>query len=144
VWTLALEVLPDCPEGRHEEMLLLATTDPLYPELRVPFTVVKKARQRVTAVPGSVLLRGSASGPLPARLVLLGSSDGEEVAVAKVEADNPAIHCCWAAGPGTQATLKVQVDRAQVRGDELEGNVRVQISRPAPQTLTIPLRCLLR
>jgi hypothetical protein len=140
VRSIQVEVLADCPEGRHEEALLIHTSDPTYPELKVPLTVVKHPRQRVSAAPSSVDL-AQTRGEAPARIVLLGTPDDEEVRVEGVETDDPAIACQWAQGPGRRATLKVRVDRARIVGDNLTSAVHVRLSRPAPQTLTIPVTC---
>src|SRR5262249_41886154 len=71
VRSIQVEVLPDCPEGTNEESLHICTSDPQYPELKVPFTIVKRARQPVSAAPSSVVLSEPAGQPLPARVVLL-------------------------------------------------------------------------
>jgi hypothetical protein len=142
--TLVVEVLPDCPEGRHEEMLHIHTSDATYPHLMVPFTVVKHLRQQVSALPAEVSWSVAGNAPVPARLVLLGRPDEQEVVVDRVEADSPAIQCRWAPGPGTRATVKVQVERSQVPAGGLQGNVRVHLSKPAGQTVTIPVRCSVR
>jgi hypothetical protein len=142
--SVALEVLPTCPEGWHEEVLHVHTTDADYPELKVPFTVVKRPRQRVTALPATVSLIAYGDAALPARIVLLGSSDDQEVRIDGVEADSPAVHCQWAPGPGPRATLKVQVERAGVKGPSWESSVRVFVSKPAAQVVTVPVRCVVR
>ncbi len=139
--TISLEVGPDCPEGRHEEVLHVHTTDAVYAELEAPFTVVKKARQRIGAVPDRVSLTSSPGAPLPARIVLLSSSDEQEVRVERVEADSPAVRCRWAPGPGSRATLRIEVDRALLSGTAWEGSVRVYVNKPAPQVVTVPVRC---
>src|SRR5205807_404185 len=48
---ITLEVSADCPEGRHEERLDVITSDPDYPDLRIPVVVVKRAKQRLTVTP---------------------------------------------------------------------------------------------
>jgi hypothetical protein len=142
--TIRLEVLPDCPEGRHDEVLLIVTSDPAYPELKVPLTVVKRSPQRVSATPATVEISGTPGQPLPSRIVLLGCAGDEEVAVERVEADDPAVRCQWAKGPGPRATLKIQVDHTRLSGGTLHGAVRVHIVKPAPQTVTVPVACALR
>jgi hypothetical protein len=143
-WGIALEVQAGCPEGRHEAALHLHTADPTYPELQVPFTVVKRSPRQVRAVPAEVSLLGSGGQALPARVVLLGSADGRPVAVEAVEASHPAVRCTWAPGPGPRATLRIQVERDRFAGDTLEASVRVRLSKPGPQALVIPVRCALR
>lgn len=145
-WTgrVRLEVAAECPEGRHDEVLHILTDDPQYRELKVPITVVKRSRRRVTALPAEVSITAAAGLPIPARLVRLRDGQGQPVMVERVTADNPAIQCQWAAGPDIQATLKIQVDRARLAGDRLESAVHVHLSQPPGEQLTIPIMCLLR
>lgn len=144
VRSIQVEVLADCPEGTHEESLRICTSDPQYSELKVPFTIVKRARQEVSAAPKAVVLSEPGDQPLPARVVLLSADDDREVKIERVESDHDAIDCRWAQGPGHRATLKIRVDRTRIAGDRLRGAVHVHLSEPTPQTLTIPVRCLLR
>jgi hypothetical protein len=139
-----VEVLPDCPEGRHEAVLLLLTNDPAYPALRVPLTVTKRSRATVRATPEEINLTAPGAGPLPARIILLAGADDRPVVVERVESDDPAVQCRWAPGPGPRATLKVQVDRARVPGAVLRATVRVHLGGPTPQTLTVPVLCTLK
>lgn len=141
--TIQVEVSKDCPEGRHEEVLRICTSDPLYAELKVPFTIVKRARRLVSAAPASVVLSESADRPLPARIVLLSAADDRSVHIDRVESGHPAIACRWAQGPGQQATLKIRVDRRQIPGDRLRAAVHVHLNQPAAETITIPVSCLL-
>ena len=140
---IQVEVLEECPEGTHQETLRICTSDPLYSELKVPFTIVKRARRLVSAAPASVVLSESAAQPLPARVVLLSAADDREVHIERVESDHPALDCRWAQGPGHQATLKIRVDRKQIPGDRLRAAVHVHLSQPAAETITIPVSCLL-
>jgi hypothetical protein len=140
---IRVEVLADCPEGRHEETLRICTSDPLYTELKVPFTIVKSARRRVSAAPASVVLSAPPGQPLPARMVQLNAVDDSEVRIERVESDHPAIACHWAQGPGTAATLKIRVDRRKIAGDRLRGTVHVHLSKPVAETIAIPVSCLL-
>jgi hypothetical protein len=143
--SIQVEVLADCPEGTHNESLRICTSDPTYPELKVPFTIVKRARQQVSAAPHSIVLSDMAPGqPLPARIVLLSAADDRQVHIERVESDDAAIDCHWAQGPGHRATLKVRIDRSRIPGDSLRSAVHIHLSDPAPQTITIPVRCELR
>jgi hypothetical protein len=140
---IQVEVLADCPEGTHEETLRICTSDPQYAELKVPFTIVKHARRQVSAAPASVVLAAMDEQPLPARVVLLSAADDREVRIERIEADHEAVSCRWAQGPGHQATLKIRVDRSRITGDRLRAAVRVHLSQPATEALTIPISCLL-
>src|SRR5947209_5604836 len=59
----------DCPEGRHEESVVLYTSDPEYRDLTVPVTIVKRPRQGLSADPSEVTLTAATGQPLPARIV---------------------------------------------------------------------------
>jgi hypothetical protein len=143
VRSIQVEVLADCPQGTHEEMLRICTSDPEYPELKVPFTIVKRARQQVHAAPAEVSLSAAAGHPPPSRIVLLSAADDREVLIERVESDHDAITCRWAQGPGHRATLKIHIDRARIKGDHLQSAVHVHLRGPSSQTITIPVSCVL-
>jgi hypothetical protein len=138
---IVLQVAASCPEGRSEQVASLWTNDATYRELRVPVTVVKRGRQRVTALPATVSLRPGVNGAVPSRIVLLEDRQNEAVVVEKVEADNPALVCNWARGPGNRATLRVTVDRNKAGEGRVEGTVRVQLAAPLGETVTVPVTC---
>jgi hypothetical protein len=141
---ISLEVTGDFPEGRHDEALSIYTDDPGYPELKVPVTVVKRSRQRLAVRPSRVTLVAPPGQPAPARMVLVQAPDNRPVVVERVEADDPAVACRWAPGPGAMATVKVEVDRNRVRGETLQATVRIHVSKPAPQEVTVPVLCTLQ
>ena len=143
VQKIRLEVPADCPEGRHNLVLHIYTNDPLYRELKVPITVVKRGRQRVAAAPAQVTIEGDRNEPLPARLVRLSAADDNAVVVERIESDSPALRCSWASGPGTAATVKIQVDQTHLTGD-LNTAIHVHVSKPAVETVTIPVLCVVR
>lgn len=138
-YPICLEVGGDFPEGRHEEKVLIVTDDPAYRELKVPVTIVKQPRHKVTALPAEVRLAAPAGQPVPSRIVLLRDADQRRVVVERVTADDPAIVCQFAAGPNEMTTLKVQVDRNRLRGSRLQTAVHVQMSGPTAETVTIPV-----
>lgn len=138
-----LVVRQDMPAGTHEEMLSIFTDDPGYPELRVPVTVVMRPRSAVSPTPAAVSLTVPRGQPAPTRSVLLRAEAEGEVVVDRIEVDNPALSCRWAAGPGKLATLRVSVDEARVT-DVLRGTVRVHVSKPVATTLAIPVLATVR
>jgi hypothetical protein len=142
--SIQVEVLADCPEGSHEETLRICTSDPTYPELKVPFTIVKRLRQSVSAAPSSVVLSEVAGQPLPSRIVLLSATDNRPVRIERIESGHDAIGCHWAQGPGQRATLKVRVDHTRLPKEGLQSSIRVHLSSPTTQTITIPVICGLR
>jgi hypothetical protein len=142
--SLQVEVASDCPEGRQTALLRILTNDPNYPELEVPVTVDKRTPQQVRASPDAVELSGRFGEPLPSRIVLLSSGDGREVRIDQIETGDPAIECRWAAGPGSRATLRVRVDARRVADANFDSSVRVHLAGPQPQTVVIPVRCILK
>jgi uncharacterized protein DUF1573 len=140
VQTVRLDVEPAFPEGRHEETLQIFTSDSDYPELRVPVTVVKQARTAVRATPGEITMTAH-SGALPARVVLLRGAEGIEVEVERAECADSAVRCTWAKGPGSMATLRVQIDGERISADGLHATLLVRLAQPAGAKVTIPVNC---
>jgi hypothetical protein len=140
---VVLELADDYPEGRHDEAVHLFTDDPTYRDLKVPVTLIKRSRQRVTATPDAVTLRAPAGQPLPSRIVLLHDREDAAVVVDRVEADDPALVCRWAPGPNNRATVKISADRARIHGDILHTAVHVHVRQPAPVTVTVLVTCIL-
>ncbi len=122
---VVVAVAADCPEGRYAETIILATDDPDYREIKLPVSIVRPSRQRVTASPARVTLAGGSA------LVQLRDAEGGPVQVESVEAQPPALACRWATGPGHCATVRVNLDRAKWDGSKLAGEVRVKLREPA-------------
>ncbi len=133
---IQLEVAADCPEGKHEAVVALHTDDPAYRELKVPVTVVKHARQRLSVSPDRVDFSGP---PFPSRIVLLRDADNQGVVIDGAKSDDPAITCRWASGPGAMATLKLQVDPEQLHGRSLQTTVHVHVKEPVAHDLSLPV-----
>jgi hypothetical protein len=133
VRTISLEVAADYPEGRYEEVVDILTDDPDYRDLKVPVTVVKRGRQRLTASPEQVTLHAASC------LVLLRDGDNAPVVIDGVESDDPALVCQWARGANRLATVRIGVRREAVTRGEAHGLVRVHVSKPVAETLTIPV-----
>ncbi len=134
-YVVHLEALADLPEGRHDEALHLYTSDPEYPDLKMPFTIVKRSRRRVSATPEAVEL----TPEKPSRLVLLHGGDGDEVEIGGVDADAPAVHCEWAAGARPTAAVRVRIDRARAPADGLKTTVHIRLVKPAARTVDVPV-----
>lgn len=139
IYKIQLEVPADYPEGKAEETLGIYTDDEDYRELRVPVTVIKKPRLQVTATPGEVDLKIPKGQTAAARVVLLRGTG--KVVVEKVIADDPALTCTFAQGPGEMATVKINVDRNKTQGQNVQTAVKVVVSSPGFQTVVVPVRC---
>jgi hypothetical protein len=96
--------------------------------------VIKRDGNSCVATPSEVEL---SAGP---RLVRLADHQGRGVVVESVQSDDPAVACPWAPGPENQATLKMELDRSRWNGEGLDTQVRVQMSRPVREILTIRVR----
>jgi hypothetical protein len=140
IQVVRVNVPPEFPEGRHEEMLQIFSSDPEYAELRVPVTVVKQSRSAVSATPAEVTIHGS-GGPLPAPVILLRPAQDQDVEVASVECDDAAVRCTHAKGPGHMATLRVRIDREQAAARGVHTVLRIRLARPEGTVLSVPLNC---
>jgi hypothetical protein len=141
---ISLEVAADFPEGRHEEVLDIFTDDATYKDLKVPVTIVKRARQRISATPSSVSLLVPAGQAAPARIVQIRDNESGAVLIDKVTTTDDAILCQWARGPNNLATLRISVDRSLIHDESWRGSLQVHILKPVEETLTIPVSVLLQ
>lgn len=123
--------------GRHEGRLTITTDDPDYGQLQVPIVVTKATATTVHAAPEHVLLRFAAGATSASALVRLRSPGDQAVRIAKIEPGDPALVCTWAAGPGNDATLKIQVRTALP--SSFRSHVEVHLAAPANEVLTIPI-----
>jgi hypothetical protein len=139
LYRIGLAVAADYPEGRHDEVLDILTDDPAYPDLRVPLTIVKRGRRRLSAAPDPVALTVGAGQEAPSRLVLVRDSDGQPVVVDRVDADDAAVSCRWSEGPSSPAAVRVRVDASRVGAGGLHGAIHIHVSKPVPETLTVPV-----
>jgi hypothetical protein len=136
---IAVHVMPTMAEGRHEDALVILTADAEFPELRVPFTVIKQSAGTVQASPASVdVLRGK-DGTVPSRLLYLHARGDQPVRVQNVLAMHPALKATWANGPGARVTLRVVVDGERVGPEGLSSEVVVEVVGPSRQEVRIPV-----
>ncbi|HVS37480.1 MAG TPA: DUF1573 domain-containing protein [Gemmataceae bacterium] len=136
-YTVHLEAPAELPEGRYEEVLHLYTSDPEYADLKMPFTIVKRGRQRVSVSPAAVELTGDS----PSRLVLLRGGDGDMVEIGGADADAAAATCEWAPGARPTAAVRLRLDPSRLPADGLKTMVHVHLVQPAVQTVDVPVTC---
>jgi len=137
--TIRLDVAPDFPEVRHDETLNIYTDDPLYRHLKVPVTITKRPRQRLAALPNAVTMIAPRGQTIPSKIVLIRDAENAAVEIERLMPSDSAIVCTWAPGPGSNATLRITVDRKQLKSEFLRGSVEVKIGKPAAETVTIPV-----
>ena len=136
-WTYAvhLEAPADLAEGRHDDVLHIYTSDPEYPDLKLPFTVVKRGRGRVHATPAAVDLKPIS----PSRLILLRGADGDDVEIGSVDVDATEVTCEWAAGPRPTAAVRLRLDAAKLPASDVKTVVHIRLVKPAEQTVDVPV-----
>jgi hypothetical protein len=120
-------------------MLTMHTDDPQYPELRVPVNIIRRARQRITAVPGDISMIVSSSQPVPSMLVTLRDSLGQSLQIERVEPADPAMLCTWSKDAGTIASVKISVDPERI-GPGISSHAIVIFKHPAEETVILPVR----
>ncbi len=136
---IAVESAPGLAPGRHDDLLNIYTSDPLYAHLQVPVTVIKNARGIVSASPAQVEMSLAAAGESASRLVRLRNHGEQPMAIGKIESGHPALTCTWARGPGHDATLKIQVNRRQVGEQALTAQIQVSLTSPQAAAVVIPV-----
>lgn len=130
-------------ENASKAQVHIYTDDPDYRQLQVPVLITRPATNRIKAVPGEVKLFVSSGQAIPSRLVVIQDARGEEVLIEKIEANHPAIQCRWVKGPGAMATVKIQMDRDQMKEDRLESSIQIEVSGPEREHISIPVSCIL-
>jgi hypothetical protein len=141
VHKINVEVTGDYPEGKHEEVVSISTNDPAYRDLKVPVTIIKRGKKRLSATPAALSIDVREGEPLPAPVVVLRDRQEQSVVVAKVTADHPALSCRWACGPGAMATLRICIDRERLPPGGFHSALQVHLSSPVEETITIPITC---
>lgn len=141
---IRVEVSGDCPEGRRDEAVYLFTDDPQYAELRVPVTVVRRSRQALAVSPSQITVEVPSGQGAASKLVVLRDRDNRPVVVEGVACDDPAVDCQWATNGGAVATVRITVARSRAQAPAGEADVRVTVSSPVRETVTVPLSFALR
>jgi hypothetical protein len=144
VGQIRIDVAADCPPGRHEDAVTIFTDDPGYPEIKVPVTIVKQARNRLSVMPNQVTLLAAAGQSVPSRILLVRGPDNRSVVIDHVTADHPALSYHWAQGPDNLATVKLIVNRKEIPAETLHSALHIHVSAPVAETLTIPVTCILK
>jgi hypothetical protein len=113
----------------NEVLLSIYTDDSLYNPLRLPITLTRASNtSAIAATPSEVQAHVSAAQPIATTLVRLRRVDGQKVTIESAAGDDPGITCTWAAGPGTAATVRVQVDASRLATRAGPRRVRVRVA----------------
>jgi len=100
--------------GRHDGIISIVTDDPDYRQLLVPVVLTKASAVAVRAIPEQVDMHVSAGVDSTSAIVRLRSANDQPVRIAKMEPSDPALVCTWAAGPGNDATVKIQLQSGRL------------------------------
>lgn len=137
--TVQLNVKEGFPEGRHEEEVILTTNHPAYPLLHFPVKIVKRSRQRFTAMPSTVEFYFSSGEPPLSYKVTIRDQKGEPLAIERLETSHPDLKAEVTATQGSSATLQVSLTVQALARGPFTGHVIV-IFRGTAERLTIPVR----
>lgn len=129
-----VRVTTDCPEGRHAETITIRTDDPDYPMIKIPVTIIREPKARVSVSPARATLVAGGSAIVQLRAVV-----GTAVRVDAIETGAAALSCRWAAGPGDRATVRVSLDRTKWDGQPFTSEVQIRLSAPAGELIVIPV-----
>lgn len=140
-WTckVLLNVTPDGPDGRRDEILSIYTDDPEYRELRVPITLVKRTGKDVTATPASLSISVERGLPIPSQRILVRSRDGRPVSIERVDVNERFFKVSWSQGEHPTATVRIAVDKGVVEGGEFITVLHVHIDKPTRDVIAVPV-----
>lgn len=133
---IPVRLATDIPEGRWDDVIQIHTDDPNYPMFRVPVTIVKRSKQRISVIPSRIEM--PSGQPVLSRLILIRDSQDKPVQIQDVKADDAAVSCRWATGEHPTTTVRITIDPQQA-AKGLQSIVHVRLSQPVEQTIDIPV-----
>jgi len=120
-YALKVSVRDDLPPGRHDQEIIVYTSDPTYPALRIPISIVKRSRARFVASP--ILIALSPSG-MTSRPVTVRDQQGQGLVIERIETSSGLV-ATLVNQATSSAMLNVALDPKQK--DIGDGEVRVFI-----------------
>lgn len=136
--TIQVKLSSDAPAGQREEMLILQSDDPAYPEFRVPVRVNKRAPGQVTAAPEEVNVKLGPGQEEVSALIQLRAPDGKTIRIESAESDFSAAGVKHSSQAGPVATVRITVGGVAA---SLPGSckVKVRLAEPAGQEVIVPV-----
>jgi hypothetical protein len=120
-YALQVSVRDDLPAGRHDHEIIVHTSDPIYPALRIPISIAKKVKARFVASPILISLAPSIA---PSRQVTVRDQQGQGLTVERLEA-SPGLVVTMVSQATSSVTLNVALNpQAKDVGD---GEVKVYV-----------------
>jgi hypothetical protein len=118
-YALQVSIREDLPAGRHDHEIIVHTSDPVYPALRIPISIAKKAKARYVASPILISLTRSLA---PSRQATIRDQQGQALTIDRIEV-SPGLVVTQVSQATSSVTLNVAIDpQAKEVGD---GEVKV-------------------
>ena len=124
--------------GSHDETILITTSDPLYPELRVPVRITKRSKDAVRALPESLDLRIATESATASGVVQFRRPNAANIQIATATCAGKGVTLKWSAGSGTVATIRATIDPSTA-GASGQTTIRVTFTEPASEEIIVPL-----
>lgn len=131
-YALQVSVRDDLPTGRHDHEVVIHTNDSTYPVLRVPITVVKKAKARFVASPYLVTLTPSVAASRP---VTIRDQHGLGVLIDRIEA-SPGLTVTVTSQAAASVGLLVALDKTKLKETPSDAEVKVYL-KDVPEPVKI-------
>jgi len=126
-YALQVSVREDLPTGRHDHEVIIHTNDPTYPVLRVPITVVKKAKARFVVSPYLVTLSPSISA---SKHVTVRDQHGQGVVIERIEA-SPGLTVSVTNQAAASVTLLVALDKVLPKQTPFDAEIKCYLKNVA-------------
>lgn len=124
--------------GSHDETLLIATSDPIYPELRVPVRITKRSKDAVRALPESLDLRFATESASASGVVQFRRPNAANIQIATATCEGKGVTLKWSAGSGAVATIRATFD-LRTAGASGQTTIRVTFTEPASEVVILPI-----
>jgi hypothetical protein len=122
-YALQVSVRDELPPGRHDFEVIVHTSDPAYPVLRVPISVNKKAKARFVASPYLVILSPRISAN---KQVTIRDQHGQGVVIDRIEA-SPGLTVSVTNQAAASMTLLVALEKTQPKELPYDAEVKVYL-----------------
>ena len=138
--TISIEVsiAEGVPTGSHDETILITTSDPLYPELRVPVRIIKRSKDAVHALPESLDLRFATESATASGVVQFRRPNAANIQIATATCNGKGVTLKWSAGNGSVATIRATID-LRTAGASGQTTIRVAFSESVSEEMIVPL-----
>ncbi len=124
--------------GSHDETILITTSDPLYPELRVPVRITKRSKDAVRALPESLDLRIATENTTASGVVQFRRPNAENIQIATATCAGKGVTLKWSAGSGAVATIRATIDPSTADPSG-QTTIRVTFNEPASEEIIVSL-----